>query len=76
MPVWCVKCNARRDWAFISQSRNVWVVCRCGNLWHEPEIRRSDFDAVYGITVTSYSDLEAAMRSMGFDGTFRGIYLG
>lgn len=76
MPVLCTGCKARRDWAFINQGRNVWVACRCGHTWHEPEMGRRDIDPLVGSTTVTYPTLRAALTSMGFDGTFRGTYLG
>ncbi|MGC4998502.1 hypothetical protein [Streptomyces sp. DT195] len=76
MPVTCSACRARRDWLLINHSRNVWVRCRCGNQWLEPEISRADFDALiaspYG---TTYPSVEAGLVALGFDGVFAGIYL-
>ncbi|MGV9790987.1 hypothetical protein ACWEIK_26080 [Streptomyces sp. NPDC004673] len=76
MPVMCSACRARRDWLLINHSRNVWVRCRCGNQWLEPEISRADFDALvaspYG---TTYPSVEEGLVALGFDGVFAGIYL-
>lgn len=77
IPVRCTACGARRDWALINQGRHVWVRCRCGHEWHEPEITRADFDALVrsGGAIT-YPSAEHALDSLGFDGSFRGLYLG
>ncbi|MFE3860258.1 hypothetical protein ACFXPT_07460 [Streptomyces goshikiensis] len=76
IPVMCSDCRARRDWLLINHGRNVWVRCRCGNQWLEPEISRADFDAQiaspYG---TTYPSVEEGLVALGFDGVFAGIYL-
>ncbi|MEU2894220.1 hypothetical protein EQK42_07150 [Streptomyces albidoflavus] len=76
MPVTCSNCRARRDWLLINHGRNVWVRCRCGNQWLEPEIARADFDALvaspYGRT---YPSFEEGLIALGFDGVFAGAYL-
>ncbi|MFF4453784.1 hypothetical protein [Streptomyces goshikiensis] len=76
IPVMCSDCRARRDWLLINHGRNVWVRCRCGNQWLEPEVSRSDFDALiaspYG---TPYPSVEEGLVALGFDGVFAGIYL-
>ncbi|MBP5936732.1 hypothetical protein F3K43_12585 [Streptomyces sp. LBUM 1476] len=74
MPVWCTQCRAKRDWVFINQGRNVWVSCRCGHTWHEPEITRADYDAISIPGSTTYLTVEAALEALGFDGSLRGIY--
>ncbi|MFF0714057.1 hypothetical protein ACWEVM_22095 [Streptomyces bauhiniae] len=77
MPVTCSACRARRDWLLINHSRNVWIRCRCGNQWLEPEISRAHFDTLiaspYG---TTYPSVEEGLAALGFDGVFAGIYLG
>ncbi|MEU9319548.1 hypothetical protein [Streptomyces sp. NPDC048295] len=76
IPARCSACRARRDWLLINHRRNVWIRCRCGNQWLEPEISRADFDALIGgPDGTSYPSVEAAMIALGFDGVFAGIYL-
>ncbi|MEU6440400.1 hypothetical protein [Streptomyces sp. NPDC047046] len=74
MPVWCAECSARRDWAFIGQGRNVWIACRCGTVWHEPEMGRRDIDALYRPGGPTYPTVRQALAAMGRDGTFRGLY--
>ncbi|MFJ3283075.1 hypothetical protein [Streptomyces halstedii] len=76
IPVMCSACSARRDWLLINHGRNVWVRCRCGNQWLEPEISRADFDALVGGPYgTTYPSVEAGLTALGFDGAFAGIYL-
>ncbi|MFC8640679.1 hypothetical protein ACFUC2_07970 [[Kitasatospora] papulosa] len=76
IPVMCPACRARRDWLLINHGRNVWVRCRCGNQWLEPEISRADFDAlVGGPHGTTYPSVEAGLAALGFDGVFAGIYV-
>ncbi|MFB7124557.1 hypothetical protein [Kitasatospora sp. NPDC056273] len=76
IPVTCSACRARRDWLLLNHRRNVWVRCRCGNEWLEPEITRKDFDAmIANPTWTHHPDTDAARVALGFDGTFAGIYL-
>lgn len=76
IPVMCSACRARRDWLLINRGRNVWVRCRCGNQWLEPEIGRADFDVlVGGPHGTTYPSVEAGLAALGFDGVFAGTYL-
>lgn len=76
IPVLCSACRARRDWLLINHGRNVWIRCRCGNQWLEPEINRADFDALIGGPHgTTYPSVEAGLHALGFDGAFAGIYL-
>ncbi|MFF4757793.1 hypothetical protein [Streptomyces sp. NPDC001292] len=75
IPVTCSACQARRDWLLINHGRNVWIRCRCGNQWLEPEISRADFDALIGgPNGTTYPSVEAGLFALGFDGVFAGIY--
>jgi hypothetical protein len=77
MPVWCTACGARRDWAFINQGRHVWVRCRCRHEWHEPDLTRADFDAlVLPGAGAGYANVDEMLAVLGFDGSFRGMYLG
>ncbi|MFJ8442826.1 hypothetical protein [Kitasatospora griseola] len=76
MPVSCSNCRARRDWLLINHRRNVWIGCRCGHQWLEPEITRKDFDAMLtNPTWTHYPTLAQGQAALGFDGTFAGLYL-
>ncbi|MFD6153599.1 hypothetical protein [Streptomyces sp. NPDC060243] len=74
MPVWCAECGARRDWAFIGQRRNVWIACRCGTVWYEPEMGRRDIDALYRPGGPTYPTVRQALAAIGRDGAFRGLY--
>ncbi|GAA2535278.1 MULTISPECIES: hypothetical protein [Streptomyces] len=77
IPVMCSACQARRDWLLISHGRNVWIRCRCGDQWLEPEISRADFDAMIDIADgTAYPSIEQGLIALGFDGVFAGTYLG
>jgi hypothetical protein len=72
----CSACGARRDWLLINRGRGVWIRCRCGNQWLEPEITRADYDAMVAIPDgTTYPSVEQALLALGFDGSFAGIYL-
>ncbi|MFI9626457.1 hypothetical protein [Streptomyces sp. NPDC052042] len=76
IPVRCSACRARRDWLLVNYRRDVWVVCRCSNQWLEPEISRTDFDALIGIPDgTVYPSLQHGLAALGFDGAFAGTYL-
>lgn len=76
IPVTCPACDARRDWLLISRDREVWVRCRCGNQWLEPEITRADYDAMIAIPDgTTYPCVEQGLLALGFDGSFAGIYV-
>ncbi|MCX5449846.1 hypothetical protein [Streptomyces nigrescens] len=75
IPVRCSACRARRDWLLINHGRNVWIVCRCSNQWLEPEISRTDFDALIAIPGgTTYPSVEQGLAALGFDGAFAGTY--
>ncbi|MEV6209574.1 hypothetical protein [Kitasatospora sp. NPDC051914] len=77
IPVTCPTCRAGRDWLLISYRRNVWIRCRCGAEWLEPEITHRDFDVmVTDPTWTQYRTLAEARIALGFDGIFAGLYLG
>ncbi|MCO4695134.1 hypothetical protein LRR80_01182 [Streptomyces sp. RO-S4] len=77
IPVMCSACQARRDWLLISHGRNVWIRCRCGDQWLEPEISRADFDTMIDIADgTAYPSIEQGLIALGFDGVFAGTYLG
>jgi len=76
MPVVCRACGARRDWLLISQGPNVWVRCRCSQQWLEPEISRSEFDAMIAVPLgATYASTEEGLLALGFDGSFAGTYL-
>ncbi|WP_239096169.1 hypothetical protein [Streptomyces sp. SID11385] len=73
----CSACSARRDWLLINRGRHVWIVCRCGHQWLEPEIRRADFDALVGAPDWTHHDsVQEGLVALGFDGAFAGLYLG
>ncbi|WP_236062115.1 hypothetical protein [Actinacidiphila acididurans] len=72
----CSACDARRDWLLINRGRDVWVRCRCGHQWLEPEIRRADYDAMIATPESiTYPTIEQAMLALGFDGSFASVYL-
>nr|BFD94049.1 hypothetical protein KitaXyl93_54090 [Kitasatospora sp. Xyl93] len=77
IPVTCSGCRARRDWLLINHRRHVWIRCRCGAEWLEPEITRRDFDAMLAANPswTHYRTLAEAQIALGFDGIFAGLYL-
>lgn len=76
IPVMCSTCRARRDWLLINHGRNVWVRCRCGNQWLEPEISRANFDALIDSPdVANFQSVEECLAVLGFDGIFTGTYL-
>jgi hypothetical protein len=53
------------------------VRCRCGHEWHEPELTRADFDAlVQHGAGAAYANVDEMLAALGFDGSFRGMYLG
>ncbi|MFC9329052.1 hypothetical protein [Kitasatospora sp. NPDC057015] len=75
IPVTCSACRARRDWLLINHRRHVWIGCRCGAEWLEPEITRGDLDAMLANpTWTHYRSLDEAQVALGFDGIFAGLY--
>jgi hypothetical protein len=75
IPVRCSACRALRDWLLISHSRNVWVRCRCTHEWYEPELKRSDFDALIRPGGRGYRTDEEVFAATGFDGTLAGVYV-
>ena len=76
IPAFCSACGARRDWLLINQGRTVWIRCRCGNPWAEPEITRADFEAlIHTPEQILYGSLDDAITAQGFDGTLAGSYL-
>ncbi|MFF2819419.1 hypothetical protein ACFVT9_28340 [Kitasatospora cineracea] len=76
MPVYCSNCRAQRDWLLINHRQHVWIRCRCGHQWLEPEITRKDFDVMStDPNWTAYPTLQQGQVALGFDGTFAGIYL-
>lgn len=76
IPVTCSTCRARRDWLLINKGRHVYVRCRCGNQWPEPEITRVDFDAMLDNPHwTNYTTTDEGLTALGFDGSFAGTYL-
>ncbi|GAA1890698.1 hypothetical protein [Streptantibioticus ferralitis] len=76
IPAFCSACSARRDWLLINEGRTVWIQCRCGNQWAEPEITRADFEALINTPdQVLYPSLNDAIAAQGFDGTLAGSYL-
>jgi hypothetical protein len=71
----CPGCGARRDWLLISIGHEIQVRCRCAAQWPEPDLNRSDFDALYSHTERLWSSPEEAARGLGFDGLFAGTHL-
>jgi hypothetical protein len=54
----------------------VYVRCRCGNQWPEPEITRVDFDAMLDNPKwTNYATTGEGLIALGIDGSFAGTYL-
>ncbi|GAA2746049.1 hypothetical protein [Kitasatospora cinereorecta] len=77
IPVTCSQCRAHRDWLLINHRRHVWIGCRCGNEWLEPEITRREFDAMLDNPIwMHYRTLDEARIALGFDGILAGLYLG
>ncbi|KPI02907.1 hypothetical protein OK074_5057 [Actinobacteria bacterium OK074] len=75
IPVVCTQCSAREDWLILMVEDAVYVRCRCGNEWREPELTPMWFEASKGGPPVEYqSSGEAVVQKLGFDGTFRGIY--
>ncbi|WP_199827626.1 hypothetical protein [Streptomyces specialis] len=76
IPVLCPSCLAHRDWLLINQGRHIWIRCRCGAQWLEPEITRADFDAMLDAPEWAvYPSIQSAMTALGFDSVFCGAYL-
>lgn len=77
IPVMCPACGARRDWLLINQGRHVWIRCRCSHEWLEPEITRTDYDAmVCAPDGATYASVAEGLLALGYDGSFAGSYLG
>ncbi|MGW7517786.1 hypothetical protein ACWGJ2_19575 [Streptomyces sp. NPDC054796] len=76
LTVMCPQCGARRDWLVICDHRNqIFLRCRCAHEWHEPELTRTDFEAMAGEGGQKYPSLDAVVRDTGYDGTLAGTYL-
>ncbi|MPY38511.1 hypothetical protein FNH04_00580 [Streptomyces phyllanthi] len=72
----CQDCGAREDWLILLSQRVVHVRCRCGHEWREPELTPAWFEETKrGPAVEYHSSAESVVQSLGFDGTFKGIYL-
>lgn len=72
----CDHCGARRDWLLINVRAQVFVRCRCAHEWHEPDLETGDFDSAYSGPEREWDDFDQMYRGLGFDGLFRGTYLG
>ncbi|MFE0765320.1 hypothetical protein [Streptomyces smyrnaeus] len=73
--VMCPACGARRDWMVICDvPGRLFLRCRCAHQWHEPELTRTDFDAMIDAPDRKYPTLEAVARDIGYDGTLTGAY--
>ncbi|MFD4477184.1 hypothetical protein ACFWPU_13865 [Streptomyces sp. NPDC058471] len=71
----CVDCGAERDWLVINQDEHVWVRCRCGHQWYEPQLTRYWFLAAWmDDEGPAFATLEDAIVGYGFDGALRGSY--
>ncbi|MGW1667012.1 hypothetical protein, partial [Streptomyces microflavus] len=76
IPVRCPACDARRDWLLVHHHGHVFVRCRCAHQWHEPDLDADDFDTLTtGPPDRYWPTYTEALTSLGFDGTFAGIYL-
>jgi len=72
----CAQCGARRDWLFIEVSGFHFVRCRSAHEWHEPELTKDDFDALFTeVERECEGGLEEIYRVTGFDGLLAGTYL-
>ncbi|WP_329581971.1 hypothetical protein OG500_19310 [Kitasatospora sp. NBC_01250] len=72
----CAVCGASRDWLLIQVRTLVFVRCRCTHEWQEHDLEAVDFDGSHSGPETEWESFEQMYRSLGFDGLFRGSYLG
>ncbi|WP_406133216.1 hypothetical protein [Streptomyces zaomyceticus] len=75
IPVMCPACGARRDWMVICDRSEISIRCRCAHQWVEPELTRTDYEALIDVGGQDYPSLEAAAQAVGYDGTLAGTYL-
>ncbi|MYV97320.1 hypothetical protein [Streptomyces sp. SID3343] len=76
IPVRCPGCAARRDWLLFVYKGHVWIRCRCARQWPEPELTVDDYhDLAAGPLDRYWATFAEAITALGFDGTFKGLYL-
>ena len=74
-PVTCTNCRAERDWLLLEAARRVFVRCRCGHEWEEPELDAEFFDDNFDYPDRSWQDAGKALTDLGFSGEFAGMYI-
>ncbi|MFJ8931553.1 hypothetical protein ACIRLA_33720 [Streptomyces sp. NPDC102364] len=74
IPVTCSHCGARRDWMVICDHSTIRIRCRCAHEWVEPELNRADYESMIDAGGRDHPSLEAAARSLGYDGALAGTY--
>ncbi|MFE3198520.1 hypothetical protein [Embleya sp. NPDC059237] len=76
VPVRCPACDARRDWLLVHHRGHTFIRCRCAHQRHEPDLGTDDFDNLTAGPPDRYwATYSEALVSLGFDGTFAGVYL-
>ncbi|RMI46736.1 hypothetical protein [Streptomyces triticirhizae] len=72
----CAACGARRDWLLLLHlaTDEVSVRCRCTHQWVELQIPADWYRRHTGRICGYFTDAHHRDKSLGFDGTFAGIY--
>ncbi|MFC1420010.1 hypothetical protein [Streptacidiphilus cavernicola] len=65
---------SRGDWLLLETLRRVFVRCRCGHEWEEPELDAEFFDANFAYPDRTWPDTDEALKALGYTGEFAGIY--
>ncbi|MFD0259025.1 hypothetical protein ACFVH7_12225 [Kitasatospora indigofera] len=72
----CALCGANRDWLLIQVRSLVFVRCRCAHEWLERDLEVGHVTEAYVGEEREWADFDEMYRGLGFDGLFRGVYLG
>lgn len=70
----CASCRAERDWLLLETRRRVFVRCRCGHEWEEADLEAEFFDENFAYADRSWDNAGQALKDLGFNGEFAGIY--
>ncbi|MGW2542133.1 hypothetical protein ACWC5I_15000 [Kitasatospora sp. NPDC001574] len=74
----CAVCGASRDWLLIQVGDLTFVRCRCTHEWQEHDLDADEVDGARspGGEEKEWANFEELYAGLGFDGLFRGTYLG
>ena len=70
----CPSCRAERDWLLLETLRRVFVRCRCGHEWEEPDLDAEYFDDNFAYADRTWPNVDDAVEALGYTGEFAGIY--